>query len=61
MDLITAVVPPVSREQLAAGLEAAIDDLHRRGITAVTDAGTTLATAQLFGDLARADLSLIHI
>ena len=36
-------------------MEAAIDDLHRRGITAVTDAGTTLATAQLFGDLARAD------
>jgi len=53
MDLITAVVPPASREQLAAGLEATIADLHRHGITAVTDAGTTLATAQAFGDLAR--------
>jgi predicted amidohydrolase YtcJ len=54
MDLVTRVVPPLSDERLAAGLEAAIADLHRRGITSVTDAGTTLATAQTFGELARA-------
>jgi hypothetical protein len=52
--LIERVVPEFSREELVAGLPLVIEDLHRRGITAVTDTGVSLATAQLYAELARA-------
>jgi len=52
--LVERVVPEFSREDLAAGLPSVIEDLHRRGITSVADAGVSLEQAQLYAELARA-------
>jgi len=52
--LVEAHVPPLSGAELRAALPRVVADLHRHGITAVTEAGVPLATAREYAALARA-------
>jgi predicted amidohydrolase YtcJ len=53
MDVISRVIPPMSREQRKAVLLAAVAEANRWGLTGVHDAGASRATIELYEELAR--------
>lgn len=53
--LVEAHVPPLGADALRDALPQVAAELHRLGLTAVTDAGASWAEAQLYAQLARAD------
>ena len=46
--LVNRIVPPWTREDLSAGMDAAVAGLHALGITSVTDPGIDLAQLSLY-------------
>ncbi len=51
--IIDRVVPPPSREELRARALAAVDEMHRWGLTGIHDAGESRAAIDLFESLAK--------
>ncbi|GIE98523.1 amidohydrolase [Paractinoplanes rishiriensis] len=52
--LVAGVVPPWSRADLSAGMDAAVAGMHALGITSVTDPGIDLAQLSLYEEKFRA-------
>jgi predicted amidohydrolase YtcJ len=55
MALVAAHLPPVTREDRARALRAAVSEAHRYGVTSVQVAGATLDDLELFDEAARAE------
>lgn len=54
MDLVTSKIPPSSREEARAALDAALAEIARVGLTGVHDAGVDGATIALYREYAEA-------
>jgi predicted amidohydrolase YtcJ len=52
--LVRAVVPPFTPEEVSTALDNAVGILHTQGITSITDPGITLPTLQLYSDKEKA-------
>lgn len=52
-ELVERIVPEPEPEDLKSALLGVINGLHRHGITSVADMGVTLATAEVYGEMAR--------
>jgi predicted amidohydrolase YtcJ len=55
MSLVSSLVPAPTRAEREAGLRAAIEHAHRRGVTSVHDAGASEADLELYSALRRAN------
>jgi hypothetical protein len=55
MDLVSDLVPAPTRAEREAGLRAAIEHAHRRGVTSVQDLGASEADLEMYSALRRAN------